>query len=81
MSVYIPFDDGSAVAYDGKKFTIHRQPVDIDADLRTLTESAAELAWRGRRGDLVRALETAWWKRWTQHKEKEVKRLYSKPSG
>ena len=79
MSVYIPFDDGSVVAYDGKKFMIHRQPVDIDADLRALTESAAEEAWRGRRKDIVRALEIAWWKRWARYKEKEVKRVYSKP--
>ena len=78
MSVYIPFDEGSAVAYDGKKFIVHRQPVDIDADLCALTESLAEQTWRERRGDLVKALETAWRKRRARHKEKEVKRVYSK---
>ena len=79
MSVYIPFDDGSSVAYDGKKFIVHRQPVDIDADVYSLSESLAERAWRGRRKELVSALETAWRKRQAQHKEKDMKRVYTKP--
>ena len=30
MRVYIPFDDGSSISFDGDGFTIHRKPKDID---------------------------------------------------
>ncbi|MDR1874145.1 MAG: hypothetical protein LBQ90_03900 [Synergistaceae bacterium] len=76
---YIPFEDGSAVAFDGKKFTIHRQPVEIDADLRALPEGQAVLAWRQRRGEIVRALEAAWWKLEERRRQEETKKVYSKP--
>ena len=77
MKVYIPFDDGSAVSYDGKRFTIHRRPVGIDADLSELSHGTAESVWRERRGELFRALETAWWKEHERRKESETKRIYS----
>jgi hypothetical protein len=79
-AVYIPFDDGSAVSYNGDKFTLHRQPVDIDADLSALSESEggqAVRAWRARRGDLVRALEDAWWREHEKKHEQMTKRIYS----
>ena len=78
MRVYIPFEDGSVVSYDGKMFTLHRQPVDIDADLSALSEGTAVRLWRERRGELVRALETAWWKERRRRREKEAKKIYSK---
>ena len=78
MRVYIPFEDGSVVSYDGKMFTLHRQPVDIDADLSALSEGTAVRLWRERRGDLVRALETAWWKERQRRREKVAKKIYSK---
>ena len=78
MRVYIPFDDGSAVAYDGKDFIIHKQPVDMNTDLGTLPESVAEHAWRARRRDLVMALESAWWKEKIRRKERATKKVYSK---
>jgi hypothetical protein len=79
-AVYIPFDDGSAVAYNGDKFTLHRQPVDIDADLSALSESEggeAVRAWRARRRDLVRALEDAWWQEHEKKRAQMTKRIYS----
>ena len=75
--VYIPFEDGSSVSFDGKKFTIHRQPVEIDADLSALPEGKATRAWRERRGDLVKALESAWWRLQKQSKEEGTKRIYT----
>ena len=77
MKVYIPFDDGSAVSYDGKRFTIHRRPVGIDADLSDLSDGTAESVWRERRGELVKALETAWWKEHELRKDSETRRIYS----
>ena len=77
MKVYIPFDDGSAVSYDGKKNTIHKRPVGIDADLNELSDGTAENVWRERRGELVKALETAWWKEYERRKKSETKRIYS----
>ncbi|MDR1979390.1 MAG: hypothetical protein LBQ42_11715 [Synergistaceae bacterium] len=78
MRVYIPFDDGSVISYDGKKFTLHRQPVDIDADLSALPEGTAVRFWRERRGELVKALETAWWKERQRRREKATKKVYSR---
>ncbi|MDR3230766.1 MAG: hypothetical protein LBT65_04955 [Synergistaceae bacterium] len=75
--VYIPFEDGSVVAFDGKKFTIHKRPVDIDADLDTLSDGQAALAWRERRGEIVRALEAAWWKLEERRRQEESKKVYS----
>jgi hypothetical protein len=79
-AVYIPFGDGSAVAYNGDKFTLHGQPVDIDADLSALSESEggqAVRAWRARRKDLVRALEEAWWREHEKKRDQMTKRIYS----
>jgi hypothetical protein len=78
MRVYIPFDDGSVVSYDGKKFTVYKQPVAIDANLRVLKEGMAERIWRERRGDLVRALESAWRKECERIRDKKTKRVYSR---
>ena len=79
-AVYIPFDDGSAVSFNGDTFTLHGQPVGIDTDLRVLSESEggeAVRAWRARRKDLVRALEDAWWKEHEKKREQMTKRIYS----
>jgi hypothetical protein len=78
LAVYIPFEDGSAVSYDGGRFTIHKQPIDIDADLTALSEDAATRMWRARRGELVQALEKAWWKQHERHLETREKMIYSK---
>ncbi|MDR2528816.1 MAG: hypothetical protein LBD04_07360 [Synergistaceae bacterium] len=78
MRAYIPFGDGSAVSYDGKQFTIHRRPIDIDADLSALSESIAAQLWRERREEVIRALEAVWWREYRQRREKEMKRVYSK---
>jgi hypothetical protein len=78
MRVYIPFDDGSAVSYDGKEFTIHKQPVGIDANLRALAEGTAERVWRERRKDLVKALEDAWWREQARRRQTGMKKIYSK---
>jgi hypothetical protein len=75
---YIPFEDGSAIAFDGIRFTIHKRPVEIDADLSTLTDGQAAAAWREHRREIVRALESAWWKLEERRKHEETKKVYSK---
>ena len=77
MKVYIPFEDGSAVSYDGKKFFIHRRPVGIDADLSELSDGMVGTVWRERRKELVKALETAWWKEYELRSKGKTKRIYS----
>ena len=77
MKVYIPFEDGSAASYDGKKFTIHKRPVAIDAYLSELSDGTAAHVWRERREELVNALETAWWKEHKRRHENKTKRIYS----
>lgn len=41
MRVYVPFDDGSSVSFDGERFTLHRRPVGIDADRDVFLEEKA----------------------------------------
>ena len=77
MKVYIPFDDGSAISYDGKKFSIHKRPVDINADLSELSDGMVGIAWRERRRELVKALETAWWREHERRRKNKTKRIYS----
>lgn len=61
MRVYVPFDDGSLVSFDGERFTLHRRPVGIEADDRDVfLEEKAEEAWERNRGALAGALESAW---------------------
>ena len=78
MKVYIPFEDGSAISYNGKSFTIHKRPVGIDADLSELSGGTAESMWRFRRGELAKALETAWWKEHERRNRSKTKKIYSK---
>jgi len=77
MKVYIPFKDGSAVSYDGEKFFVHKRPVTIDADLSELSGCTAETTWRERRGEMVKALEAAWWKEHEHSRKNQTKRIYS----
>jgi hypothetical protein len=76
VTVYIPFWDGSAVSYDGERYTVHKRPLDIDADLTALSEDLATRFWRDRRGELVKALEDAWWKQREQTWKTRTKRIY-----
>ena len=78
MKVYIPFDDGSAISYDGKKLTIHKRPVGIDEDLSELSDGMVGTAWRERREELLKALKTAWWKEHERRNKVKTKRIYSK---
>lgn len=62
MRVYIPFDDGSSVSFDGKEFLIQKKPKDIDAVDKPGHDkpSKAENAWNFRWEELVNALQRAW---------------------
>ncbi len=77
MRVYIPFDDGSSVSFDGKSFTVHRRPVDIDADLRSPAGCKAEEAWGRDWEALVRALESAWLRQRDARRREGAKQIYS----
>ena len=77
MRVYIPFNDGSAVSFDGNRFTLHRSPVAIDADLSAISDGQAALAWRQRRGEIVAALEAAWWRQEERRKKEKTKKIYT----
>ena len=79
MRVYIPFNDGSSVSFDGESFTIHKQPNDINApEQRDINAPCkAELAWNTRWNDLVKALENAWKKQKNLKKIQSRKKLYA----
>lgn len=78
MRVYIPFDDGSSVSFDGKSFTVYKRPHDIDAVDKPEYDrpSKAEAAWSKRWGELVRALENAYRKQEKMKKDSRSKKIY-----
>ena len=78
MRVYIPFDDGSSVSFDGESFTIHKRPKDIDAIDKPGHDKPckAEIAWNFRWSELVGALERAYRKQEEQKKNSRTKKIY-----
>ena len=78
MRVYIPFSDGSSIAFDGQEFTVHKRPKDIDAVDRADygQPSKAENAWLFRWKDVVTALEGAYKKQEELRRAESPKRLY-----
>ncbi|MDR1741796.1 MAG: hypothetical protein LBR38_08165 [Synergistaceae bacterium] len=76
-TVYIPFDDGSSVSYDGERFVLRGRPLDIDADLRAPRGGAAAQSWQTQRGDLVKALKSAWRRENARIMEKKHKMTYT----
>ena len=77
MRVYIPFDDGSSISFDGERFTLHRRPVEIGADPAVLDEGKAAEAWERNLGALTRALESAWLLQRERGRQDRTKRVYS----
>ena len=78
MRVYIPFDDGSSVSFDGKSFTVYKSPKDISAVDKPGYNSPckAEIAWSKRWGELVRALENAYRKQEKLKRDSRAKKIY-----
>ena len=77
MRVYIPFDDGSSISFDGDGFTIHKKPKGInDADNPDNTPCKAENAWNTRWSEIVRALETAYKRQEKARREQSAKKIY-----
>ncbi|MBQ7263118.1 MAG: hypothetical protein IJR14_05300 [Synergistaceae bacterium] len=83
MRAYIPFDDGSSISFDGTGFTVHRRPVDIDADLSGAESCKAEEAWSRDWEKLVRALEAAWIRQRDARRREGTRRIYDdlRPQG
>lgn len=78
MRVYIPFPDGSSIAFDGQEFTIHKKPKDIDAvDRDDYHEPCmAENAWSTRWDEAVKALEGAYKREEEIRRANRSKRIY-----
>ena len=78
MTVYIPFDDGSSVSFDGENFTIHKRPNDIDAidNPDFYKPCKAENAWNFRWEELVRALQNVHKKQTDAQKLSKNKKIY-----
>ncbi len=77
MRVYIPFDDGSSVSFDGEGFTLQKKPKGIDdTDDSAKAPCKAEIAWKTRWSEIVRALETAYKRQEKAKKEQSAKKIY-----
>ena len=78
MRVYIPFPDGSSISFDGKEFTIHKRPKNIDAvDKPDYGKpSKAENAWNFRWEDVVKALEGAYKRQEEAKRAARAKQIY-----
>ena len=78
MRVYVPFDDGSLVSFDGERFTLHRRPVGIDADRDVFLEEKAAEAWERSSGALAGALESAWLLQKERRRRERNRSVYSR---
>ena len=77
MRVYLPFDDGSSVSFDGEGFTVHRRPV-VEEDMDAGPDPCkAEIAWRDRWGAVARALEGAWRRQQEALRLENAKKVYN----
>ena len=80
MRVYIPFEDGSSISFDGEGFTIQRRPKGISETDNPLrkddTPSKADTAWSTKWSEIVRALETAYKRQLQAKKEQSAKKIY-----
>ena len=78
MRVYLPFSDGSSIAFDGQEFTVHKRPKDIDAVDREDYDqpSKAENAWAFRWKEVVSALEGAYKRQEAIRKAERPKQIY-----
>lgn len=78
MRVYIPFDDGSSVSFDGKQFTLHRRPVDLESEPANCVEGKAAEVWARNREALARALESVWILQRERSRQDRTRRVYSR---
>ena len=80
MRVYIPFDDGSSISFDGEGFTIQRRPKGItetdNPSRKNESPCKAETAWNTRWSEIVRALETAYKRQEKAKREQSAKKIY-----
>lgn len=77
MTVYLPFEDGSSVSFDGENFTVRRRPVsEEDMDAQSVP-CKAEDAWKNRWGAVTRALEGAWRRQQESQRLESPKQVYN----
>lgn len=77
MKVYIPFSDGSSVAFDGTGFTLQERPRVMDEALGALPTSKALEVWTRDWGAVVRALESAWARQRDLRRRDRMRQVYS----
>lgn len=77
MKVYIPFSDGSSVAFDGTGFTLQERPRVMDEALGALPTSKALEVWTRDWGAVVRALESAWTRQRDLRRRDRMRQVYS----
>ena len=78
-NIYIPFSDGSSIAFNGETFNIQRTPVN-DEKIININICEAELVWRDnkKRLKIMQALQDAWTKQRELQRDKEIKQVYNK---
>ena len=77
MKVYIPFSDGSSVAFDGTGFTLQERPRVMDEALDTFPTSKAVEVWTRDWGAVVCALESAWGRQRDLRRRDRMRQVYS----
>ena len=77
MTVYLPFDDGSSVSFDGESFTVRRRPVSEEDVSAQPALCKAEEAWRNRWVAVTRALEGAWRRQQESQRLESPKQVYN----
>ena len=77
-NIYIPFSDGSSIAFNGETFNIQHTPVN-DEKIININICEAELVWRDnkKRLKIMQALQDAWTKQRELQRDKEIKQVYN----
>ncbi|MBQ8693874.1 MAG: hypothetical protein IJ520_12110 [Synergistaceae bacterium] len=77
-NIYIPFSDGSSIAFNGETFNIQRTPVN-DEKIININICEAELVWADnkKRLKIMQALQDAWTKQRELQRDKEIKQVYN----
>lgn len=78
-NIYIPFQDGSSIAFDGENFSIQRVPVN-DEHIINNKQSEAEKNWSNNkiRLKIMKALQDAWQKQREIKRSQDIKQVYNK---
>lgn len=77
-NIYIPFQDGSSIAFDGENFSIQRVPVNDEHIINNTSEAEKNWSNDKTRLKIMKALQDAWQKQREIKRSQDIKQVYNK---